>query len=165
MYVGGLDAAKRIDFLLEAFRVAKRLMPNFKLTVVGRGRDEALVRALASDEANLNYVPEARGAELARLGSLADVMWVPGRVGLVAVDSLAMGLPVHTTNFDYHAPEIEFLSEGEVFYLGPTAERFARQSLDLIEAGKSKNLRHDIPTIDKVATSFANVVFSCMKVG
>jgi len=37
-------------------------------------------------------------------------MLIPGRVGLVAVDSFEMGLPIVTTDWPLHAPEFEYLS-------------------------------------------------------
>ena len=38
---------------------------------------------------------------------------MPGRVGLIAVDSLTMQLPIVTTSWPWHAPEIEYLTPGE----------------------------------------------------
>lgn len=163
LYVGGLDAAKRIDFLLAAYEEALTIEPNFRLTVVGRGEDARKVISLADSRPSLKYVEEARGAELAKLGADAAVMWVPGRVGLVAIDALAMGLPVHTTNFAFHAPEIEFLREGEVEYFGPSPAQFAQASLSAIRSRPSKVFRNDIPSIQSVARRFADVVIAAAK--
>ena len=90
-------------------------------------------------------------------------MWIPGRVGLVAVDALAMGLPVHTTRYPYHAPEIEFLAENEVAFLGPDPVRFARESLTLISASPGRVLRADIPTIETVSRNMASVIFRVLE--
>lgn len=159
LYVGGLDQSKRIGFLIDAYEAGLRVDPELRLTVVGRGEDEALVREKSKKHSGLRYVPEARGADLARLGVEADAMWIPGRVGLVAVDALAMGLPVHTTQYPYHAPEIEFLGDSEVAFLGPDAAQFADESLALMSSAQGKTLRPDIPTIESVARNMASVVF------
>jgi len=37
---------------------------------------------------------------------------MPGRVGLVAVDSFALGTPIVTTRWPYHAPEFGYLEDG-----------------------------------------------------
>ena len=44
--------------------------------------------------------------DFALLGCVCDVMVIPGRVGLVAVDAMALGLPLVTTKHDAHAPEL-----------------------------------------------------------
>ena len=50
-------------------------------------------------------------AALGQLSHLTDLLLMPGRVGLVAVDSLALGVPLATTRHAFHAPEVEYLSE------------------------------------------------------
>lgn len=159
LYVGGLDRSKRVPFLLQAFEAGRKVDPSLRLTVVGKGADEPLVREAASTTPQLRYVPEARDESLAALGLESTMMWIPGRVGLVAVDALAMGLPVHTTNFEYHAPEIEFLRDDEVERLGPSPAEFAEQSLRVYrEAPKLRALREDIPTVQSVASSMVTVI-------
>ncbi len=163
LYVGGLDASKRVGFLLDAYEEALRVDPMFELTVVGKGVDEALVRAAAAKHERLRYIPEARDGALAELGARVDALWVPGRVGLVAVDALAMGLPVHTTDFGFHAPEIDFLRDDEVYYLGPTAREYAIESLQLMREKSVPVFRDAIPTIDSVADAFVGVVVNALR--
>ncbi|KXZ60587.1 Glycosyl transferases group 1 [Microbacterium laevaniformans] len=162
LYVGGLDRSKRIDFLLEAYEEGLRIDPDFRLTVVGMGEEVGRVQAHAEKFNGMRYVPEARGERLAKLGLEASAMWIPGRVGLVAVDALAMGLPVHTTDYPFHAPEIGFLRDNEVAYLGPDAARFAADSLQLMDEAGSKRLRDDIPTIESVAENMVTVVLDVL---
>lgn len=165
MYVGGLDASKRIDFLLNAYSHAVQIEPRFKLTIVGRGDDEGLAVDAARRFSGVSYVPEARGADLAALAAGVSALWVPGRVGLVAVDALAMGLPVHTTNFENHAPEIEFLSEGEgeVEFIGPSPAEFAAQSLHLLKTKKAEVRPLDkMPTVSSVAGRMVSVIMTTL---
>lgn len=162
LYVGGLDASKRIDFLLDAFVHARAVDPTFTLTVVGRGADQDKIRSFAAANDTVRFIEEARGRKLAEVASTARAMWIPGRVGLVAVDALALGLPVHTTRFAYHAPEIEYLQDDEVGFFGPSAEEFAQQSLRAMANSGPRRLRSDIPTIDRVARAFASVIFDTL---
>ena len=37
---------------------------------------------------------------------------MPGLVGLAIIDSFVAGLPIVTTDLDYHSPEIEYLHSG-----------------------------------------------------
>lgn len=164
MFVGGLDASKRIDFLLEAASVAHAADPGFRLIVVGKGAQVDKVSRATRSGGYVTHIPVARGAELAELSHVADAMWIPGRVGLVAVDSLALGLPVLTTRFRYHAPEIEFLREGEVHFLPDNAAQFGRDGLALMKRAPADTppLRDDIPTIERVASKLSEVLLEAL---
>ncbi|MGW6097122.1 glycosyltransferase family 4 protein [Streptomyces sp. NPDC055157] len=113
LFLGGLDAPKRIPFLLDcAMRIAREL-PGFRLLVAGEGMDRDLVDA-AANRPGSPVVPLGRvtGARTAALGAVSDVMLMPGRVGLCAVDSFALRTPIVATNWPWHAPEFEYLSHG-----------------------------------------------------
>ena len=115
--VGGLDASKRLDFVVEAVQAASALDPNFTLVVGGRGADEAFIKSSESD--HLRYIGAVDRPTFALLAHVAQSMWMPGRVGLVAVDAQALGLPVITTEFPFHAPEVEFLERGSELIVAP----------------------------------------------
>lgn len=157
LFVGGLDATKRIDFLLDAAREAHRIQPDFRLVIVGRGALQAEVLAAAAPGGPIIHIPEARGDELSELGHVASAVWMPGRVGLVAVDAIALNLPVFTTNYEFHAPEIDFLREDEREFLPDDALRFAEDALALMTR-KRPPLRDDFPTIEAVSDEFVRVV-------
>ncbi|MDQ1174266.1 glycosyltransferase involved in cell wall biosynthesis [Microbacterium testaceum] len=109
LYVGGLDESKRIDRLL---RVAERLaadVPHFRLIVGGRGDLEGML--LARDEQWLDYRGGMDLAAKARAGAESCGLIITGRVGLAAIDAFAMSLPVITTEWEFHAPEFEYLNE------------------------------------------------------
>ncbi|WP_406170459.1 glycosyltransferase family 4 protein [Streptomyces sp. NBC_00996] len=113
LFLGGLDAPKRISFLLDcAVRIAREL-PGFRLLVAGEGMDRDLVDA-AANRPGSPVVPLGRvtGARTAVLGAVSDIMLMPGRVGLCAVDSFALHTPIVTTDWPWHAPEFEYLAHG-----------------------------------------------------
>jgi glycosyltransferase involved in cell wall biosynthesis len=112
LFVGGLDAAKRIDFLIQAGDRIHERLDGFTLLVAGAGKDEALVREAAASRHWLRFFGRVEAAEKARLATVSDVLVMPGRVGLVAVDSFALGVPIVTTAWPWHAPEFEYLDEG-----------------------------------------------------
>jgi glycosyltransferase involved in cell wall biosynthesis len=112
-FVGSVDKSKRIDFLMEAgSRLAERV-PGFRLIVAGDGaaRDEVALRARTSNW--LRYVGRVGDEGKALLAKTCSLLLNPGRVGLVAVDSFAMRTPVVTTTWPRHAPEFEYLVDGE----------------------------------------------------
>lgn len=108
-FVGALDESKQLPLLLDASALVRRALPDFTLLVAGDGpmRDELARRAARQPE--IRVLPYADHAALARIGAVAKALVVPGRVGLIAVDAMTLGLPVITTEYPYHAPEREYL--------------------------------------------------------
>ncbi|PAU89266.1 hypothetical protein CK505_13710 [Kocuria sp. WN036] len=112
IFIGGLDSSKRLDFLFEAGSIVAKSIPTFRLIVSGDGNQRDLVEDLENQVPWLKYVGPAQGLDKAIAFRSADVLCMPGRVGLVAVDSFAAGTPIVTTNWEYHAPEYEYLENG-----------------------------------------------------
>jgi len=112
LFIGALDASKRIGFLLEACSTVAGQIPDFALVVAGNGPERAVVERSLALHPWLRYVGRAAGRQKARLGAVSDVLLMPGRVGLVAVDSFALQTPIVTTLWPYHGPEVDYLENG-----------------------------------------------------
>lgn len=108
LYIGGLYPLKRIPFLLEAATLVRLKVPDFQLIIVGGGDDQQ-VKAFAQQHAWAHYMGPQFDFQKTLLASLAKVFLMPGLVGLAVLDSFAYGLPMVTTNVNYHSPEIEYL--------------------------------------------------------
>lgn len=162
LFVGGLDAPKRIAFLLDAARVASTLDPDFLLTIVGSGAQRNLVDEAIDAGVRIRHLYEARGEHLAAIAAGSRAIWMPGRVGLVAVDALALGMPVFTLRSSQHAPEADFLEPGrELRFLAEHPADFAREALLLMRAmPEHRDFREDYPTISAVAEAFVAVLES-----
>lgn len=115
-YLGALDSSKRIDFLAATLDILWVEHPEVHVLVGGQGKDAHLLDpAVQRRQATLiGYVTGERKAKLMK-SSLAIAN--PGRVGLLAVDALVAGIPIVSTRWDYHAPEIEYLTQGESLFL------------------------------------------------
>lgn len=113
-FMGGLDSPKRIPFLLRAAELTARRLPGFRLLVAGDGAHRRLVEEAAARPGtpvvHLGPVQDARRKAL--LGAACDVLLMPGAVGLIAVDALALATPVVTTPDAAHGPEFEYLEDG-----------------------------------------------------
>jgi glycosyltransferase involved in cell wall biosynthesis len=156
VFVGGLDPDKRIDFLLQAAAEAHARDPRFRLLVAGDGVLADLVREVAASTEHVHHVGRADAAMLAVLGTVGDAMWMPGRVGLVAVDCLALGLPLMTTRFPHHAPEIEYLQEGlDRLTLPDEPTEFATQALELMQGPRPVPSGTAVPSVEAVAERMA----------
>ncbi|MFJ7178088.1 glycosyltransferase family 4 protein [Streptomyces massasporeus] len=116
LFIGGLDAPKRIPFLLRAVdRIAAQL-PGFRLLVAGEGAQRGLVEKSRAAV----WVGRASTEQKALLGAACEVMLMPGAVGLCAVDSFALGTPVVTTHWPFHGVEFGYLEHGRNALVVPT---------------------------------------------
>jgi len=117
IYTGGLYPQKRISFLLQACRIVRKKIPDFEMIVIGRGPDDALVVETAKREPWLRYLGAKGDTEKAPYWSLANVCLMPGLVGLAVLDSFAFGVPMVTTTYPYHSPEIDYLIHGKTGWI------------------------------------------------
>ncbi|WP_082575948.1 glycosyltransferase family 4 protein [Arthrobacter sp. Soil762] len=129
IFVGGLDESKRLPFLFEACRHAFRMNENFRLLVVGSGPLRESVERLTETEPWLRYLGPLFGTEKALAIAAADLICMPGRVGLVAVDSFATGRPIVTTPWPWHGPEFEYLEDGKTCVVSAGGEQSYAKAL------------------------------------
>lgn len=135
-FLGGIDPSKRIDFLAQALNSLWDRSPNIRVVVAGRGESEALLApAVARGQARLVGRVDDRGK--AAISKVTAVLINPGRVGLLAVDSLAMGLPIITTDWPFHAPEFFYLRPGTDCLVTPNdLESFVDAIVDVMADGQ-----------------------------
>jgi glycosyltransferase involved in cell wall biosynthesis len=141
IYTGTLYSSKRIPFLLEASRRVRRQIPDFELIVVGSGDDSRLVEAAASQLPWIHYVGRKNDEEKVPYWMLAKILLIPGAVGLVVNDSLAMGLPMITSAFPFHGPEIDYLRHGENGWIvddWDNVDAYAAATIQLMEDEASR---------------------------
>lgn len=109
LFIGGVDPAKGIDFLLNAADEVAKQVPGFRLVIAGEGSESSKVRRRQEMGSPIVYVGRLDGAAKAVALRAADIMMVPEWVGLVAVDSLVSGCPIATTQHPSHSPEFAYL--------------------------------------------------------
>ncbi len=109
LFLGGVDAHKGIDFLMEAARELAERLPGFTLLVGGAGARVDAVRAQEQETGATRYLGRLQGRDKAMALRASDLMMVPEWVGLVAVDSLVAGCPIVTTDHPSHSPEFDYL--------------------------------------------------------
>jgi glycosyltransferase involved in cell wall biosynthesis len=92
LFVGRLQARKRIDYLLKA---CAQLQPNPRLTIVGDGPERESLQSLAKEiYPSAEFVGARHGAELAPYFREADLFVLPGTGGLAVQEAMSYGLPV-----------------------------------------------------------------------
>jgi glycosyltransferase involved in cell wall biosynthesis len=113
IFVGSLYNHKRLPFLISAARLIRRCVPDFELIIVGSGPDLPWARAHTQDDQWIRVLGPAFGRDKVELMRLGHVFLMPGLVGLAILDAAAVGLPLITTDYPYHSPEISYLEDGK----------------------------------------------------
>lgn len=117
--LGALDAAKRIDLLVSVLDELWVEDPTIVVVVGGRGEHEGLLRP-AIERRQVVWLGRVGTPEKVGIAAVAEALINPGRIGLVAVDALVLGLPIITaSDFAHHAPEVEYLVPGRDLIVAP----------------------------------------------
>lgn len=113
IYCGALYKEKRLDFLLQVADKVKVKNPNFKLIIIGSGNDIETVMEFADTRDWVHYVGAKFDREKALYFSISKLFLMPGAVGLAAIDSFALEIPMILCSIDIHGPEVDYLVEGD----------------------------------------------------
>lgn len=157
VFVGTLTREKGIDLLVQAAKDLTRADPAFRIVIVGSGPEKLKVLEAIDRGVPIIRFPRLTESDLARLLAVSDVLIVPGRIGLVAVDALASGLPVVSVKDGRHAPEVDYLTEGEnLFLVESTPESLTAGVQQALSC--SHNWRNQaqsfLPTAENMAENF-----------
>lgn len=126
-YVGRITPEKNVRALAEIEQIlVKQGMQDFRLVLVGRGSEEAWLKA------NLHHAEFSgtlRGAELARAFAGMDAFLFPSTTdtfGLVILEAMASGVPVIVSPGG--GPQHQ-VSQGQTGFIAATPEEFAERVL------------------------------------
>ena len=140
LFSGRLYADKKVDFLLRAYAHLKSCFPNVGLLILGDGeeRDRLHQLAKALELQDVHFLGEVvNPKDTAGYFSLADLMVIPGLVGLAIVHGFAFGLPLITTDFPGHSPELEYLTEKNGIMTAMETREYAK-TLDMLFASPER---------------------------
>lgn len=112
VFVGGLYPDKRLEFLIDASDLIRAELLDFELLIIGGGQDFPKVLQLAESRPWIRVLGPQFGTAKAELMLLGHVFMMPGLVGLAILDAGAARLPIVTTQFPWHSPEIAYLADG-----------------------------------------------------
>lgn len=171
LYLGGIDRAKRVDFLIDSAKSIRDRIQDFTLIVAGDGDQRSEVEAAAGEQSGIVFVGPVFGPDKAKYLRMVDLLLIPGRVGLVAVDSAAAGVPVVTTDWPFHAPEFEYLTNNRDCVVSENTEDAYVQAVvetllnsEVLEELKSNclALARDLST-ERMATQFMGGILSALR--
>jgi glycosyltransferase involved in cell wall biosynthesis len=112
IYTGSLRDFKRPEFLVTACGMIRELVPDFEMIVIGDGPDTPMIEAAAARWSWFHYVGRKNDMEKVPYWALSKLLLMPGGVGLVILDSFALGIPMVTTENRLHGPEVDYLRDG-----------------------------------------------------
>ncbi|MDN4641333.1 glycosyltransferase [Agreia sp. PsM10] len=158
-FIGGLDESKRIAFLADALDRLWKVAPDIVLLIGGEGKLAYLLDS-ARSRGQVRILGYVGPTEKVILSRVSKALLMPGRIGLVAVESLFLKMPIVTTDWPYHAPESEYLIEGESkFTARNEAGDFADKVLEVVALGRSPQIGEwRYPEIEDMVENFANGV-------
>lgn len=175
VFVGGLYADKRLDFLIDAAVRIRAEIPDFELVIVGGGPAEAELQRLAAPHPWVRLTGPRFGADKAELMSLGKLFLMPGLVGLAILDAGAAGLPMVTTDFPYHSPEIAYLEDGVTGLMVKdwrNEKAYADAVVELLQSNERRDAMAEAAreaaagyTIEAMAERFAEGVKACCAPG
>lgn len=173
IFVGGLYPGKRLDFLIAAADRLRAAIPDFELIIVGGGVDAPLAAHAAASRPWIKVVGTRFDADKAELMALAKVFLMPGLVGLAILDAGAAGLPLATTDYPFHSPEIAYLEEGVSGVISrpwTSVDAYATMVEDLLTGDPARlealsdgaRRMAETHTIEEMASRFSNGVLRAL---
>jgi glycosyltransferase involved in cell wall biosynthesis len=95
--------------LIQALPIIKQSVPDFQFTFIGDGPEGKRVSEIALNSEYIQFLGFKNQQEIDKISNQFSLILNPGRVGLIAVDSLMLKIPIVTMHDSYHAPEYEYI--------------------------------------------------------
>lgn len=172
VFVGGMYTEKRLGFLVRAAEHVRRMVPDFTLILIGGGPDSQIAEQAATEHAWIHYLGPKLGIEKVPYIAAADLLLMPGLVGLAVLDSFALEAPIITTADAPHSPEIDYLEDGRngiMLPAGTSPEGYAREVVRLLGDGSALEALRSCCresatryTIEEMSTRFADGVVAAL---
>ena len=147
LFVGRLEKRKGLNYLIEAYRQAKREVPDSRLIVVGPGtrlRHKYEKHIMRSGIKDVVFIGHADYDELPRYYKTADIFCTPATsgesFGIVLLEAMAMGKPIVASNIEGYASVVNHGVEG--LLVPPRDKKSLAQAL--ISLMTDESLRHQI---------------------
>lgn len=109
LFIGGMYAEKQLHFLINVCKKIRMKIVDFEMIFIGAGSDQYIIEFAAKGNEYIHYFGPKINEEAVPFFMISKLLLLPGLVGLAIIDSFALNVPLVTTNYAYHSPEIEYL--------------------------------------------------------
>jgi glycosyltransferase involved in cell wall biosynthesis len=144
VFISRIEPDKRVDLLLDAFRLAQQKVPGLRLAIIGGGSGLEPARAYAAElgvASSTTFTgPIYEERDIAPWCLSAGCFAYPEAIGLSIQHAFGYGLPVVTNDcLASHNPEIEALEPGVngLLYARGDATAFADSILRILDGARS----------------------------
>jgi L-malate glycosyltransferase len=168
LFVGRLNARKKLSFLIETFTYLKLRDASYYFVIVGGGDVSMIERLKATcGEASVSYHGVVDEHDIGYYYTLSDLFIFPGDVGLGPLQALCFDLIPVIIDSPTHSPEVEYLNQTNSLRLPPgTSPAEYADAIDRLLASPTtlQHLRAQAwpsiahLTIEKMAQNFINGV-------
>ncbi len=170
LFCGSLYENKLLDFLYESSLEIRKHVPDFTLIIIGDGPDRHIIEDMCSDNEWIKYLGATFAIDKALAFRCADVVLNPGLVGLGVLDSLASGVPMITTEYPYHSPEVSYLEDGVNGLITPLNKKeYSEEVVKLLKDSASLDVMasnafssSENYTTDIMASNFSNGIIAAL---
>ena len=167
-FIGSLEKEKRLDFLFDAFEQICNKLPEAKLLVYSPESFDQVF--LGKRPPNVFVHGEADNRIKIGLSKICFALLNPGRVGLIAVDSFAMGVPIITTDWRFHAPEYSYLNLTNSISASDSVDGYASAVINLLSLKNARDRLREgclesahFFSIEKMAQNYHSAVINCLE--
>lgn len=154
-FIGEFTAAKDLPFLISALVQIRSRISDFEFIFFGGEAGLSQIETALKEYPWIKYGGVADSKIKAHLSHAGAVILNPGRVGLIAVDSMAMGAPIVTRKLkDIHAPEFEYLEHPHSILIAENdLDSYVTQSVALLNNPQVKKQMSE--TLIDLASTFS----------
>lgn len=146
VFISRIEPDKRVDLLLDAFRIAQQQDPGLRLAIIGGGSGLESARAYAAElgiASSTTFTgPIYEERDIAPWCLSAGCFAYPEAIGLSIQHAFGYGLPVVTSDcLASHNPEVEALEPGinGLFYEHGNPMSFASNIAELLSGNRQRN--------------------------
>ena len=144
-FIGALEETKGLNFLIEALPLIKQALPNFKFTFIGDGPARNLITDFVKSNRYVSWLGFRNQSKIDDICRDYSLILNPGRVGLIAVDSLFLLLPIVTLRDAQHAPEYEYIQgNGTSVEVSGTPRDYALEVIRLLNSPEEMKRMQDL---------------------
>lgn len=170
VFIGGIYKEKLPEFMVD---IITQVTSNSEIyfLIAGSGTHADIMVNCAENNKYVHYLDVATGFKKAQILDIADLIFMPGLIGLITIDSFYSGVPIITMEQPFHSPEFDYLNERNSVILNKSisSEQFAielisllhdRERMDVLRHGAYESRVHY--TQDNMVKNFCNGVMSLL---